>query len=139
MKEQAVQLYLFILFWHLIAQDKELSDALVPVNWNRSHIPIIIALNLFHKQIPKIKLVHHLAYIVESQDGEAAASANYSFLYKSSLFWIPGCWNHFFVAFDINLMHQRTLLTPCLLFLTMEPDMNDSVSQSFFPISRCAE
>lgn len=24
MKEQAVQLYLFIFFWHLIAQDKEL-------------------------------------------------------------------------------------------------------------------
>lgn len=36
MKEQAVQLYLFILFWHLIAQDKKLLDALVPVNWNRS-------------------------------------------------------------------------------------------------------
>lgn len=53
-KEQPAQLYLFILFWHLIAQDKELLDALVPVNWNRSHIPIIINLTLFHKQIPKI-------------------------------------------------------------------------------------
>lgn len=53
------------------------------------------------------------------------------FLYKPSLFWISGYWNHFFVAFDIKFMHQRTYLTLCLLFLTMRPDMNDSVSKSF--------